>query len=137
AFQPTRGAFADAFVTELTANGTALQWSTYFGGNGDEGATAAIDSAGAIVVSGVTNSTDLPTSSGVVQPSIAGQWDGFVGKLSSNASRLSWLTYIGGSGDDGAEAVVRSSGANLVGGFKESADFPVTGGAFDPSYNGG
>ena len=57
----------DAFVSELNSTGSALVFSTYLGGSGDEDDTGnfgaiAVDSAGAnIYVTGNTRSTDFPT----------------------------------------------------------------------------
>ncbi len=71
---PTQSAFGggdtDAFVSEINAAGSALAFSTYLGGSGDEDENStnyggiAVDSAGAnIYVTGNTNSTDFPTHS--------------------------------------------------------------------------
>jgi hypothetical protein len=38
AFQTTNGGGVDVFVTKLNATGTALVYSTYIGGSGDDGA---------------------------------------------------------------------------------------------------
>jgi len=68
AFQPTRGApgasSSDAFITKLSPSGSSLVYSTYLGGNKDDGATAvAVDARGAAYVAGCTSSPDLPTVS--------------------------------------------------------------------------
>jgi Beta-propeller repeat len=52
----------NAFVSELNAGGSALLFSTYLGGSGDDGVTAiAVDCRGDVYVSGVTTSRDFPT----------------------------------------------------------------------------
>ena len=51
---------------------------------------------------------------------------------------LLYSTFLGGSGDDIAYAVVvDETGRTTVAGRTISSDFPTTPGAFDPSYNGG
>ena len=55
----------DAFVTKLNPAGTALIYSTYLGGNGyDFGLGLAVDAAGNAHVTGLTASTDFPTTVG-------------------------------------------------------------------------
>jgi hypothetical protein len=51
----------DAFVTKMNSTGTALIYSTYFGGaNRDRGNDIAIDAAGNAYITGLTDSGDLP-----------------------------------------------------------------------------
>lgn len=82
AFQPTsevRGP-SDAFVAKLSANGSRLLHSSYFGGSGgasplagaDEGTAIAVDAAGNAYVAGGTRSFDLPTTPGAFQPLLGG-----------------------------------------------------------------
>jgi hypothetical protein len=53
----------DAFVAKVNPTGTALVFSTYFGGrNGNEsGSGVAVDAAGNVLLSGTTMAGDLPT----------------------------------------------------------------------------
>jgi hypothetical protein len=56
------GGDADAFVTKFTADGSALVYSTYFGGNGwDVGYGIAVDGNGNTYVTGISESTNFPT----------------------------------------------------------------------------
>ena len=73
AFQTTFGGKYDAFVTKLNPTGTALVYSTYLGGTGDDGGTGiAVDTAGNAYVTGVTYSTDFPTTAGAFQTTYGG-----------------------------------------------------------------
>jgi hypothetical protein len=64
---PCGGFNFDAFVTKLDAAGNALVYSTYLGGNSLEyGYEIAVDSAGSAYVSGLTYSTDFPTTMGAL-----------------------------------------------------------------------
>ena len=66
AFQTTYRGGGDAFVTKLNPTGTALVYSTYLGGTGDDvGFGIAVDTAGNAYVTGDTRSTDFPTTTGL------------------------------------------------------------------------
>src|SRR5262249_13888372 len=59
------GANTDAYVAKLNAGGTALTYSVYLGGSGQEfSAGIAVDGSGSAYVTGQTNSTDFPTAGG-------------------------------------------------------------------------
>ena len=74
----------DAFVAKVDASGTALVYSGYIGGNGDDvGSGIAVDSAGNAYVTGSTSSdeTSFPATGG---PDLTanGSGDAFVAKIS-------------------------------------------------------
>src|SRR5439155_17950822 len=94
----------------FAADGSALAWSTYFGGTASEEALAvAVNASGQVAVTGVTNSTDLPTT-GAYQGSSGGFQDAFVARYSSTGSRQ-YSTYYGGAGTDvGRAAAVDAAG---------------------------
>ena len=72
----------DTFVAELDAGGTQLLNSTYLGGSaGDVGIGTAIDGAGSVYLTGYTLSPNLITAS-PLQPTISGDRDAFVIKIS-------------------------------------------------------
>lgn len=120
---------ADAFVSELNAAGTALVFSTYYGGSGQDRAFGiALDSSANIYVAGNTLSSDFPTTTGVFQPisNYGGDGDAFSFKLNSGGASVSYATLIGGSGVDQANGiVVDSKGDAAVVGFTNSSDFPL------------
>jgi hypothetical protein len=63
AFQASKGAGSDVFVTKLNATGSALLYSTFLGGSGEEiGRGIAVDSSGNAYVTGTTLSINFPTS---------------------------------------------------------------------------
>ena len=73
-----RGNF-DAFVCQLSADGSDLLISGYMGGAGDDRAWAvAGDRAGGVIVTGYTGSGDFPTTPGGLRPGYAGSYDTFV-----------------------------------------------------------
>ncbi|MFB3897066.1 MAG: SBBP repeat-containing protein [bacterium] len=133
--------------------GEQLLYSTYLGGTNDENAPSysisypdrdgiAIDTAGNIYVTGITASSDFPTTTGVIDTSYNGNSDIFVCKLNpilSGPASLIYSTFIGGSAEDGGHSIIvdHSGNAYITGYTSSSIDFPVTPGAFDTSYNGG
>jgi Abnormal spindle-like microcephaly-assoc'd, ASPM-SPD-2-Hydin/Beta-propeller repeat/Cep192 domain 4 len=140
----------DAFVTKLNPTGSALVYSTYLGGSGDEtGFGIAVDAAGNAYVSGGTNSTNFPTTSGVVQPAFGGGssacnttgiacGDAFVTKMNATGSAPIYSTYLGGANDDvGVRMAVDSSNNAHLTGITMSSNFPVTADAFQSSFAGG
>jgi Beta-propeller repeat len=105
AFQTNNAGPHDAFLTVLNSSGSALLYSTYLGGTGnDEGFRIAVDSAGMAYIAGMTASADFPVSSGAFQTVFGGgASDAFVAKLDptkSGSASLVYATYLGGGGDD-------------------------------------
>ncbi len=120
------GYSGDAFVTKLTPGGSALVYSTYLGGSGDDtGSGIAVDAAGDAYVAGTTASTDFPTKN-ALQAANAGGRDAFVAKLSPSGSALLWSTYLGGNSDDWGNAIaLDAAGDPVVVGTTGSTTFPT------------
>jgi hypothetical protein len=139
AFQTTNGGGRDVFVTKLNATGTALVYSTYIGGSGeDRGYAIAVDGSGNAYVTGYTGSTDYDVTPRAFQTTKGGGYDVFVTKLNATGTALFYSTYIGGSNDDVGRAIaVDGSGYAYVTGATNSADYPVTPGAFQTTKGGG
>jgi hypothetical protein len=115
----------DVFVTKFGASGSALVFSTYLGGTGDDIAQGiATDLAGEAFVAGYTSSTNFPTASAFL--AYAGNTDAFVSKIAATGSTLAYSTYIGGSAIDVAQGiVVNGVGEAFVTGYTQSPDFPT------------
>lgn len=129
----------DAFVGKLNADGTTLLWSTFLRGSGhDAAADLVLDASGNVYVTGFTQSTDFPTTSGAFQTARNGTNDGFVTKLDPTGSTLLYSTYIGGGGtSEGLAAIeVDAQGKIYVGGATRATNYPTTAGAFDTGANG-
>jgi uncharacterized protein (TIGR03437 family) len=115
-----------------------LSYVSYLGGsNNDASFRLATDPSGNVYVVGGTSSLNLPTTSGSLANTYqGGPGDGFIAKFSSTGA-LIYLSYIGGSGDDMAVAVVADSSGNAyVTGMTSSSNFPVTSGAFQKTFGG-
>jgi hypothetical protein len=129
--QAANGGGSDAFVAKINPSGSALVYSTYLGGSGDDFAEGTVDSAGNVYVTGSTTSSDFPVTPGAFQTTPNGGVDTFVVKFNPTGSALIYSTYIGGSGNDaGFGIAVDSEGNSYVTGLTTSTDFPTTPGAF-------
>ncbi len=139
AFDRTRGGQYDMFLTKLNPTGSALAYSTFIGGTAvDNGDHVALDSGNNAYVVGSTSSIDFPTTTGAFDTTHNGAFDGTVTKVNSAGSALVYSTYLGGSDFDGGAAVaVDGAGSAHVVGGTPSANFPVTPGAFDTTFNNG
>jgi MYXO-CTERM domain-containing protein len=114
-----------------------LIYSTYLGGSGANGDLAygvAVDSAGSAYLTGITDSSDFPTT-GPLQGTFTGGSanNAFVTKFDRSGASLVYSTYLGGTngqnggqGDFGRAIAVDSVGAVYVGGNTQSTDFPIT-----------
>jgi hypothetical protein len=139
--QNALGGPADGFITKVNttiAGPTSLAYSTYLGGSGfDMCAGVALDATGSAYVTGLTASSNFPTTGGASQTAGGGSSDAFVSKIHANGSSLLYSTYLGGSGPDwGRGITVDTSGQAYVTGSTESPNFPVVAGAFQSSGAG-
>ncbi len=82
AYQSTFGGVEDIFIAKLNKAGTALLYSSYLGGSGDElNSAMAVDSAGDAYITGRTKSANFPVTAGAFRSSPYGLWDAFVTKF--------------------------------------------------------
>jgi Cep192 domain 4/Beta-propeller repeat/HYDIN/CFA65/VesB-like, Ig-like domain len=124
-----------------------LSYSTYLGGTGgDIGYGIAVDSSGDAYVTGITNSSTFPTTTGAHSAVYGGNGDVFVAKIDptgtaatiSATPQLVYSTFLGGSGTDSGNAIVVNAGGDaFVTGSTDSPDFPTTSGAFQTVFGGG
>ncbi len=159
-FPTTLGAFQeiyagngdDVFVTKLNSDGSALIYSTFIGGSGDDEAnTIAIDKMGNAYVGGETTSRDFPVTLGAFQVEFLTETEfdedaGFVAKLNADGSKLIYSTFLNGSrfavngrviGDNEVQGIaVDDEGNAYVTGLTNSPNFPVTLGAFEEKFQG-
>ncbi|MBC8248746.1 MAG: SBBP repeat-containing protein [Anaerolineales bacterium] len=134
----------DAFVVRVNPSGAGLSYATFLGGSSsDRGHAITVDGAGNAYVAGYTKSSDLPTTEGSFDTTHNGGWDAFVIKLNASGMRLTYASFLGGSGNEGGEwtlgncaIAVDGVGNAYVTGDTDSPDFPTTTSAFDTSYNG-
>lgn len=152
-FAATAGAFdtsfnggaSDAIAMALNSSATAVHYATYLGGSGDDTASAvAADGRGNAHVLCRTTSADFPTTAGAPDAALGGSADAAIVKLSAGGDTLLYATFHGGSGAEstaggigtGPGIAVDASEASYAGSVSDSADLPVTAGAFDTTANG-
>ncbi len=145
-FPVTSGAFDtsyngdwDGFVFKLNSDGSNLIFSTYLGGNHKERLISLdIDDEENVYVTGHTESSNFPTTPGVVRQDFQGPQDIFVSELAKDGSSLIHSTLLGGStGGEGGIALCIDNDKNIyVTGWTYSSDFPVTTGAFQSNLKG-
>jgi hypothetical protein len=115
----------DAFVSEISAGGSALTFSTYLGGSLNENTSTtngggslagiAVDSAGTnVYVIGSTASTDFPTVA-AEQGTAGGTGDAFVAKYSTSGFAVTNGALSPASGAPGVSATATITVTSMVG----------------------
>lgn len=138
-YSPTyNGGTSDGFISLLSTAGSDLLASTFLGGSLEDRINSlALDSSDFVYVVGSTDSTDFPVTAGAFQSALSGGADAFVTKLEGDLSALVYSTYLGGTGTDEAESIRIDASFNAcIAGYTQSADFPVTPGAFQTTFGG-
>jgi len=118
----------DAFISKINPTGTALVYSTYLGGSAGDLATGiALDSSNNAYVSGITGSSNFPTTTGAFQTTQSGSFDnGFVTEIKADGSTKIYSTYLGGTGgNDPFGIAVDAAGEAYVTGSTSSTNFPT------------
>ncbi len=118
------GGGGDAFVTKINAQGSALAFSTYFGGAAvDVAYSIAVDVNTNAYITGHTFSTNFPLAN-ALQTTNRGGADAFLTRFNANGSGLIYSTYLGGAGGDFARGVAVDGSANAyIVGRTISTDF--------------
>jgi PKD repeat protein len=139
AYQTTHGGLWDVYVAKLKADGSALVYSTFLGGNmEDVGEDIAVDGSGNAYVCGWTTSENYPNTTGAHKRVKDGRLDGFVTKVSADGASLGYSTYLGGSAGESAQALtLATNGSAHVTGVTYSNDFHTTRGAQQEAFGGG
>jgi len=132
------GGSNDVFVCKLDSDLSSILISTFIGGDDDDyGYDLTLDNTGNVFVTGRTESADYPAEGGFDNTFNGGFEDVFVSKLNNGLSSLLASTYIGGSTDEGADAIITDNAGNVfISGFTYSDDFPTAGMPYDSIHNG-
>ena len=139
----------NSIIMKLKSDGSGVLYSTYLGGNNDEGESGfasdrpsaiAVDSNGRAIIVGSAASIDFPTTQSAFQRTSHGgeNGDAFVAKLSPDGTTLLASTLIGGTDSDTATGVsVDPFNQVYVAGSTASMDFPITTNAFQRDHDPG
>jgi len=109
------GGTSDAFVTKINAAGTAIVYSTFLGGSGEDlGLGIAVDGAGNAYITGDTSSTTFPgVTAGSIQPANGGgSDDAFVTEINAAGTAIVYSTFLGGSGIDFGQGIAVDGAGN-------------------------
>ncbi|MFT5581659.1 MAG: gliding motility-associated-like protein, partial [Psychromonas sp.] len=145
----------DVTVSKFSKDGSALLYSTYIGGSGNEFPSSMFcDQNGVLNILGITGSTNFPVPNGVYSIFSGGAYvssygltfdngtDIFVNQLSADGTAMLSGSYIGGSSNDGinlgilnynlgdtyrGEIIVDTLGFVYVASSTRSIDFPTVG----------
>jgi len=151
---------SDMVITILSADGTSLVGSTYFGGflnDGINGESATftfgslsynygdlfrgeviVDAQDNIYIASSTQSADIPVTVGVFDQTLGGSQDACLAKFNPDVSVLEWSSYLGGDGADaGYSLKLNSSNEIYVTGGTFGQNFPIVGATFNTTYQGG
>lgn len=155
----------DIVVSKLSANGSQLLGSMRIGGTGMDGVNIGersesnmssaslrrnygddarsevlLDAANNIYVAACTQSSNFPTTPGVVQPNAIGKQDAVLLKLDPSCQNILFSTILGGTDDDAAYVLAIGNRNNIyVAGATKSSDVAgVPGsGVIQPNFAGG
>ena len=121
----------NGYVTKISPDASKIIWSTYFSFPTESFYfNLALDKADDVAIAGKTNG-GVPATPGAYSKD-GGSGDAFVAKLKADGSGLLFLGYIGGSQWDGAQGIAVDGADNIwIAGRSDSADFPVTAGAWN------
>ena len=141
-FPTPNGAFTswsgrrDGFVARIAADGSALDYGTYLGGEEDDWIRAlVVDATGNAHVVGHTTSASYPVTPGAAQPNFVGNStscgfpvgrcpDAFVTKVAPDGSSLVFSTYAGGAYTDQFLAVDLDEAGAIYAAGNVSDPFP-------------
>jgi uncharacterized protein (TIGR03437 family) len=158
--------WAYAFVSEISADGSKLLYSTFYGSSSTNcvggfyacmqlhtatvANAIAVDSTGAAVIGGYTVSNDLPTTPGTIAPQCTCAYTppnsaqpGFLAKFAPGGQKLDWATYVvvnAPATETAANVSINTlaldSDDNVVIGGSTADGFPVTSGALETGFPG-
>jgi hypothetical protein len=100
--QKTSGGGQDGVAFKLNADLTQLMWSTYCGGSGDDALySVRLNRNEELFMGGGSNSTNFPTTAGVLQPNFqGGRSDGIILHMNNTGDTIFNSSYVGTSGYD-------------------------------------
>jgi len=134
-FQSANAGGTDAFVARLinpSSGAVSSAYFSYLGGSGaDKGLAIAVDTAKGALLTGATDSPNLPVTNGAIQSALAGTQNAFFAHI--NTSTVTgqtpvgeYVTYFGGNGTDNGTSIALDLGLNAyIAGDTTSATFPL------------
>jgi len=142
--QGTQAGDQDLFIAKINPlnPNDSVVYLSYLGGSGtDEVKSMVMTSPGVLYLAGATTSPNFPTTTGAYRTSPIGDKDAFYMRVDLDPSlgdALTYSTYFGGAGTDGANAVtVDGAGSAYIAGYSGSGDLPFGGTPVQAGNRGG
>lgn len=124
-----------------TAGSNALIYCSYIGGaSTDLAAQMTVDANGVMYLTGSTDSTAFPVTSGAYLNTLTSNSHPFVTMIDPSqqgAAGLIYSTYFGGSNYDAGSGIAVANGKIYITGWTNSVDLPLAGNSYQPQLNGG
>lgn len=134
AFQPIpKGGVTDILLARFNKTLSELLFCSYFGGSGvDFGTSIQITKLGDVLISGVTNSSDFPTTATAMHPNyLGGVCDGFVSVIDTQNYQLLHSTYVGTEKKDGVFCTQIDEQNNILVLGETLGDYPISSNVFN------
>jgi hypothetical protein len=138
AFDETKNGGEDAFLVQLNASGSDLDYGTFVGGTSDDqGYDIDLDASGKAYLIGHTYSTGFPVTADAYDTTHNGSRDVFVIKHDLSTASNDYATFLGGSSWEYGYGIAQDGAGNVhLSGSTNSADFPVTAGVYKDTLDG-
>jgi hypothetical protein len=140
AFQSANQGITNAYIAKLNSTGTALAYSTYLGGNGqDQGWGIKVDLQGRAYVDGLTiGSTNFPVTPDAYQAHLqqggnplSATANAFLTRLNPTGTALDYSTYFGSEYTQAYALALDNNNHAYITGLTFPNDVPVTPNAYD------
>ncbi len=138
-FPTTDGAYQEdfngnfeAYACEISADGSALEWSSLLGGTEADLAASMCLLGDDLCIVGYTTSDDFPVTTMAFQEEFGGDYDATLTVLDRNGTSLLFSSYLGGTGFDLPSNVIATDEMTvLLTGLTTPDGFPITVDALD------
>ena len=125
------GGPTDAVIAKLNLDLSQLIWSTFLGGQGEDASlTIKFDKTDRLLVAGGTTSANFPVTAGSYQPTIGGNADGWIAKISNSGDAIFQATFTGTSSFDQVYFLDLNENDEVYVYGQTSGSFPVTPGVY-------
>lgn len=132
AAQATSGGATDGVLFQLNPTCTSLMYSTYLGGSGNDVIFGIqFNSLGNVVVCGATQSSNFPTTAGVLNSAApGGSIDGFVTMINVTSGALMRSTFLGTNNTDQAVNLQVDCADNIYVLGRTQGNYPISPGVY-------
>ncbi len=131
AAQATSGGSTDGVLFQMDPTCATLMYSTYLGGSAaDVLFGIQFNSLGNVVVCGTTQSTNYPTTAGVLHAAAPGGLDGFVTMINATSGAIMRSTYLGTTSGDQAVNLQVDCADNIYVLGRTQGNYPISAGVY-------